>query len=66
MLRNDLKLNDDKTELIVLHAKHRPPPNLDNVQVASAPVSASLASPFAKNIGVGWYDNFSQANNRDM
>ena len=49
MLCNDLKLNDDKTKLVVLHAKHRPPPSLDNVQVANAPV---LASPFAKNIGV--------------
>ena len=49
MLCNDLKLNDDKTELVVLHAKHRPPPSLGTVQVASAPV---LASPFAKNIGV--------------
>ena len=33
MLLNNLRLNNDKTELLVLHAKHRPNPQLDSTVV---------------------------------
>ena len=48
MLENNLKLNDDKTEILVFHAKHRPAPSLDFLQVANASVAPSDS---AKNIG---------------
>ena len=46
-------LNNDKTELLVLHARHRPQPPLDSIHIGSdvIPVSSS-----AKNIGV-WFDD---------
>ena len=33
MILNKLKLNDDKTELIVFSSKYRPRPCLSNVQI---------------------------------
>ena len=33
MLLNNLRLNTDKTELLVLHANHRPKPPLDSITV---------------------------------
>ena len=36
MLLNNLRLNNDKTELLVLHAKHRPKPPLDSITVGDA------------------------------
>ena len=49
MLCNKLKVNDDKTELLIFHAKHRPAPLLDQFQVATSSVTSSTS---AKNIGV--------------
>ena len=44
MTANKLMLNNDKTELLVLNARHRPPPPLSSIYAGS------------KNIGV-WFDN---------
>ena len=36
MLLNNLWLNNDKTELLVMHAKHRPKPPLDSISMGDA------------------------------
>ena len=36
MLQNSLKLNQDKSELIVMHAKHRLKPSLESIQVGES------------------------------
>ena len=36
MLQNNLKLNQDKSELIVMHAKHRLKPSLESIQVGES------------------------------
>ena len=48
MLSNNLKLNNDKTELLVLHSKYRPQPSLDVVSVGNVQVSPSAE---ARNLG---------------
>ena len=49
MLHNKLKLNKDKTELLILSSSFRPKPNIDSLQVAGEMVNCS---PKARNIGV--------------
>ena len=49
MVHNNLKLNDDKTKILVFHAKHCPSPPLECFQVATACVKSSV---HARNIGV--------------
>ena len=49
MLHNKLKLNSDKTELLILHAKHRPAPPLDSMNTGDLVISSSESS---MNIGV--------------
>ena len=46
-------LNHDKTELLVLHARHRPQPPLEFILVCSDVIYSSNS---AKNIGA-WFDN---------
>ena len=53
MVVNKLKLNGDKTELLVLTARHRPPPPLDSILIGADIIEASKS---AKNIGV-WLDS---------
>ena len=53
MVVNKLKLNGDKSELLVLTARHRPPPLLDSIVIGADIIEASKS---AKNIGV-WLDN---------
>ena len=53
MVVNKLKLNGDKSELLVLTARHRPPPPLDSILIGADIIEASKS---AKNIGV-WFDN---------
>ena len=36
MLQNNLKLNQDKSELIFMHAKHRLEPSLESIQVGAS------------------------------
>ena len=43
MLLNNLRLNNDKTELLVLHAKHRPKPPLDSITVGDATIEPTSA-----------------------
>ena len=53
MVVNKLKLNGDKTERLVLTARHRPPPPLDSILIGADIIEASKS---AKNIGV-WLDS---------
>ena len=52
MTGNKLKLNNDKTELLILHAHHRPSPSLDSVYAGTELIKASES---VRNIGV-WFD----------
>ena len=56
MLLNNLRLNNDKTELLVLHAKHCPKPPLDSITVGDATVEPTSS---AWNIGVVFDDTMS-------
>ena len=56
MLLNNLRLNNDKTELLVLHAKHRPKPPLDSITVGDATVEPTSS---ARNIGAIFDDTMS-------
>ena len=49
MISNKLKLNDDKTELIVFSSKFRPRPCLSNVQIGSECIEHSNT---IRNLGV--------------
>ena len=53
MMINKLKLNGNKTELLVLNACHRPTPTLNSIDAGTDHITASTS---AKNIGV-WFDN---------
>ena len=44
MLLNNLRLNNDKTDLLVLHAKHRPKPPLDSITVGDATVEPTSSA----------------------
>ena len=48
MLYNNLKMNNDKTELLILHSRYRPRPSLEFVTVGHSPVPPT---PSARNIG---------------
>ena len=52
MTDNKLQLNNDKTELLILHAYHRPSPSLDSVYADTELIKASES---VRNIGV-WFD----------
>ena len=54
MYMNQLKLNDDKTELLVLNASHRPLPPLDSICVGTEQI---YPTDSVKNIGT-WFDCF--------
>ena len=49
MVQNNLMLNNGKTELLILHSKHRPQPSLESVVVADLPV---VPTQSARNLGV--------------
>lgn len=49
MVCNKLKLNRGKTELLILSARHRPPPSIEYVDVSGERIEPS---PSARNIGV--------------
>lgn len=49
MVSNKLKLNRGKTELLVLSARHRPPPSIEYIDVSGERIKPS---PSARNIGV--------------
>ena len=53
MLLNNLRLNNDKTELLALHAKHRPKPPLALITVGDATVGPKSS---ARNIGAVFDD----------
>ena len=50
---NKLKLNGDKTELLVVTSRHRPPPPLDSILIGGVIIKASKS---AKEISV-WLDS---------
>ena len=49
MLHNNLKLNSDKTELLIFLAKHRPAPPLDSMYIGDRVIPSSKS---CMNIGV--------------
>ena len=49
MLCNRLKLNQDKTEVLIFSSRYRPRPSLDNLRIVDEIVACS---PMARNIGV--------------
>ena len=49
MLCNRLKLNQDKTEVLIFSSPYRPRPSLDNLTIVDEIVACS---PMARNIGV--------------
>ena len=49
MLCNNFKMNNVKTQLLILHSRYRPQPSLEFVTVGHSPVSPT---PSARNIGV--------------
>ena len=51
MLRDKLKLNPDKTELLVISSKYRPRPPLDYIRVGEEVIKSSER---ARNLGVGF------------
>ena len=55
---NKLKLNGNKTELLVLNVRHRPTPTLNSVYAGTDHITASTS---ARNIGV-WFDNLVSMN----
>ena len=57
MVDNNLQLNDDKTNILVFRAKHRPPPPLECLLVATA--ARVQPSDYATNIGVIFDSNLS-------
>ena len=52
MMDNKLKLNNDKTELLILHPQHRPSPSLDSVHAHTELIKASES---VRNNGL-WFD----------
>ena len=56
MLLSNLRLNNDKTELLVLHAKHRPKPPLDSITVGDTIVEPTSS---ARNIAAVFDDTMS-------
>ena len=56
MLLNNLRLNNDKTELLVLHAKHHPKPALPTVIKSNGAVEPTSS---AENIGAVFDDTMS-------
>ena len=56
VLLNNLRLNNDTTELLVLHAKHRPKPPLDSIIVGDATVKPTSS---ARNIDAVFDDTMS-------
>jgi len=53
MACNKLKLNHDKTEFLVIHAKHRPRPPLCDIKIADV---RAVPTESARNIGVMFND----------
>ena len=53
MACNKLKLNRDKTEFLVIHAKHRPCPPICDIKIAGVRV---VPTKSARNIGVMFND----------
>ena len=39
MIKNKLKLNDDKTELVVISSKHQPRPAIASIQVGEETIN---------------------------
>ena len=52
MLRNKLKLSQDKNELLVIISKYRPRPLLDYIRVGEEAITSNKQ---ARNVGVGFH-----------
>ena len=53
MACNKLKLNRDKTQFLVIHAKHRPPPPISDIKIADVRV---VSTESARDMGVIFND----------
>ena len=60
MSANKLTLKHDKTEFLVLHARHRPQPPLESILLCSDVIYSSNS---AKNFG-GWFDTVMSMDNQ--
>ena len=49
MIKNKLKLNDDKTELVVISSKHQPRPAIASIQVREETINHA---PTVRNLAV--------------
>ena len=56
MSKNMIKMNTDKTEVLVINARHHPQPAITSVTVCNEIIQPST---FAKNIGVIFYSSMS-------
>ena len=56
MRLNKLKLNSDKSELLVISSKYRPRPSLDSIFISEQVVNSSFS---ARNLGFIVDDSFS-------
>ena len=54
MVCNKLKLNRDKTELLVIGSQYRPRPSIESIQVTGERIQPSIS---ARNIGVTFDQN---------
>ena len=63
MLCNRLKLNQDKTEVLVFSSSYRPRPSLDNLMIVDVIVACS---PMARNIGVVFDNSLSMASHVNL
>lgn len=55
MVINKLKLNQDKTELLLIHSKFQPSPPLDHIQIGDEKI---MPSSSARNLGVMFHEHF--------
>jgi hypothetical protein len=62
MNTNKLKLNNDKTELLVIQAPHRPLPPLQSIYSGTELIESTRS---AKNIGV-WFDDITMSMSKQV
>ena len=59
MACNKLKLNRDKTEFLVIHAKHRPRPPIGDIKIAGVRVVPTESAQLQMTVENQYQSNFS-------